>query len=58
MEKQASQYNQRAKDLGKLSSGDTVRLIPPGNSQNQAVKAGVNCQVGPLSFQVETENGA
>ncbi|XP_028416059.1 uncharacterized protein LOC114539643 [Dendronephthya gigantea] len=57
-EKQANQYNQRAKDLRKLSTGDTVRLIPPGDRQNQAVKARVNGQVGPRSFAVETESGA
>lgn len=57
-EKQADQYNQRAKDLGKLSTSDTVRLVPPGNSQNHAMKARVNGRVGPRSFKVETENGA
>ena len=57
-EKQAKQYNQRAKDLGKLSTGDTVRLVPPGNRRGEAVKARVNGQVGPRSFEVETENGS
>ena len=57
-EKHANHYNQRAKDLGKLSTCDTLRLVAPGNSQNHAVKAQVNGRVGPRSFEVETENGA
>jgi hypothetical protein len=41
-EKQANQYNQRARDLGKLLTGDTVRFVAPRNIGNQAVKARVN----------------
>ena len=57
-EKQVNQYNKRAKDLEELKNGDTVRLIPPGSSEKQAVKARVNSQVGLLSYEVVTENGA
>lgn len=57
-EKQVNQYNKRAKDLEELKNGDTVRLIPPGSSEKQAVKARVNSQVGLRSYEVVTENGA
>ena len=43
--------------MEKLSIGDTVRLVPPRNVGNQAVKAHVNCHVGPRLFEVETETG-
>ena len=43
--------------MGKLSTGDRVRLVSPGDRRNQAVKPRVNGQVEPRSFEVETENG-
>lgn len=57
-EKQANQYNKGAKNLEELLTGDTVRLIPPGRSEKQAVKARVSNQLAPRSYEVVTENGA
>ena len=41
-----------------LRSGDTVRLVPPGNSSEEAVKAKVERCVGTRSLEVFTEDGA
>ena len=44
--------------MGALRSGDTVRLVPPGNSSKEAVKAKVERCFGALSLEVFTEDGA
>ena len=38
--------------------GDTVRLVPPGNSSKEAVNAKVERRVGTWSFEVVTEDAA
>ena len=57
-ERQVFAYNRGVKDLGALRSGDTVRLVPPGNPSKEAVKAKVERCVGTRSFEVATEDGA
>ena len=57
-DKQAANYNKRAKDLPELQKGDIVRFIPPGSSTKKAVKARVDKQVGKRSYEVITEDGA
>ena len=57
-ERQAVNYNKGAKDLAKLKSGDTVRLIPPRSPTGEIVKARVDSSVGSRSYEVVTEDGA
>ena len=57
-EQQVLAYKRGAKDLGALRSGDTVRLVPPGNSSQEAVKAKFERCVGTRSLEVFTEDGA
>jgi len=42
IDKQAANYNKRAKDLLELQKGDKVRFIPPGGSTKEAIKARVD----------------
>ena len=46
-----------AKDLGALRSGDTVRLVPPGNPSKEAVKAKVEgvLELDPLRWLPKME---
>ena len=46
-----------AKDLGALRSGDTVRLVPPGNPNKEAVKAKVEgvLELDPLRWLPKME---
>ena len=57
-ERQVLPYNRGAKDLGAHRRGDTVRIVSPGNSSKEAVKAKVERRVGTRSFEVVTESGA
>ena len=50
-ERQAVNYNNGAKDLAELKSGDTVRLIPPRSPTGQSVKARVDNSVGTRSYE-------
>ena len=45
-------------DLGALRSGNTVRLVPPRNSSQEAVKEKVERCVRTRSLEVFTEDGA
>ena len=51
-QRQAHQYDKGVKGLKELLNGDRVRVNPP------AVKASVNKQVGPQSYEMITEDGA
>ena len=57
-ERQVRAYNRGSTDMGALWNGDTVRLVPPGNSNKEAVKAKAERCVGTRSFEVVTEDGA
>lgn len=57
-QRQAHQYDKGVKGLKELLNGDRVRVIPPGTSDPPAVKASVNKQVGPQSYEMITEDGA
>lgn len=54
-ERQVLASNRGAKDLGALSGGDTVQLVPPENPSKEAVKANVERCVGTRSFEVATK---
>ncbi|XP_035700303.1 uncharacterized protein K02A2.6-like [Branchiostoma floridae] len=56
-EKQRRYYNRQARDLPRLSIGDTVRCQPHGTNTNRWKKGTVVAEVGNRSFEVETEDG-
>ena len=57
-ERQAKYYDQHAKELPQLKTGDTVRIQPgPSSKSKQWVRAQVNEEVAPRSFRVKTEDG-
>ena len=58
--RQASYYNQHARDLPELEVGDIVRFIPPSrdrSSRQEQIKAPVRARMGSRLYVIVTEDG-